>query len=440
MKFIKKNYGSILFISAIFITNILLWFIRMKADFYNNSAILVSISGSTLLMGFLIVFLLSTRMKWLVHIFGGLENVYFWHRLLAISTTAAIFVHGLISEDIAIFNNVNIPIIGSASGAGELSRNLFLFLVAAALLAKFFKYEHFRFIHRFLVIPYLIGLYHGFFTSWIDLFAFNTLSIWMIITSVIGLGSSLYMLLIYQTSSFNNTGIVIDKKLLNDNIIELKVLMEKEYKFKSGQFAFIKIRAHKISKASHPFSISGQNGKYIYFTIKTLGDFTDSLVSSLTTPTRINITNPYGSMTFNSKTNAQLWVAGGIGVTPFLGYLRSENQLNKAIHLIYSVRNETEAVHLDTLNELSKQNKNFKFTLFDSSKQGYLSSSHLGLTDDVTLYMCGPRPMVQSLKKQVTKQHPNVIIFYEAFSFTGTLVDDILKFLKRYIRILKPKH
>lgn len=440
MKFIKKNYGPIIFISVILLTNISLWFFTMKADFYNNSAILVSISGSTLLMGFLIVFLLSTRMKWLVNIFKGLENVYFWHRLLAISTTAAIFVHGLISEDISIFNNVRIPIIGSASGAGELARNLFLFLVAAALLAKFLKYEHFRFIHRFLVIPYLIGLYHGFFTSWVNLFSFNALSIWMITTSVIGLASSLYMLLIYQTSAFSNTGIIVDKKLLNESMIELKVLMEKEYQFKSGQFAFVKIRDHKISKASHPFSISGQDGKHIYFTIKTLGDFTDSLVTSLTTPTRINITKPYGSMTFKPKTNAQLWVAGGIGVTPFLGYLRSENQINTPIHLIYSVRNEAEAVHLETFKELSKQNKNFKFTLFDSSKQGYISSSHLGLTDDTTLYMCGPRPMVQSLKRQVSKQHPNIDIIYEAFSFTGTLVEDILKLLKKYMHILKPKH
>ena len=155
----------------------------MSRAFLNLASIQTAIFGSTLLMGFMMVNLLSTRMKWVVKIFGGLEGTYFWHRILAIGTTALIFLHQTIAVGTGLINNINLAIVGSPSNAGELSRNIFILLILFALLAKMFKYEHFRLIHRFLIIPYLFGIYHGFFSSWVNLFSFDTLSIWMITTT-----------------------------------------------------------------------------------------------------------------------------------------------------------------------------------------------------------------------------------------------------------------
>lgn len=439
MKKIKKHLGAILFISSILSVNFILWFIQMKTSYMNSGTITTSIFGSTLLMGFFIVFLLSTRMKWLVSMFGGLDTLYFWHRILAIGTTAMIFLHALTSVNNIASYQTSFIILGSAAEAGEVARNGFILLIIIALLAKFIKYEHFRFIHRLLIIPYVFALYHGFFSSWMNLFSLNVLSIWMLATSIIGLGSSLYMLLMYQTSAFYNKGIIVGKKQLNDNIVELKVKMKKEFRFKAGQFAFIKIDAKGMSPASHPFSISGKDGEYIYFTIKSLGDYTKSINENLDIPARINITKPYGSMTFNSKSKRQVWIAGGIGLTPFLGFLRNGlHQDHSPIHLYYSVRNESEAIYVDYLNSLAIQMEQFKFTLCDTSKSGYLKTDDLDLDENTTVYMCGPRPMVLSLRKQIGKQYPGVDIHYEAFSFTGTLIESVLNTGKKVIRKLIP--
>lgn len=434
MKFLKTHLKGILFITIILSINGLMWFFRMKSEFYNTDAILTSISGATLLMGFFLVFLLATRMNWLVRIFGGLDGLYFWHRMLAISTTAFIFVHQIPADNVVVFNRTSVFLLGQSSYAGEFARNLFLFLIAFALFAKFLKYEHFRFIHRLLIIPYFFSLYHGFYSSWINLFQFDALSIWMISTSIIGLASSLYMILIYPTSAFRHKGIIVEKRLITDSIVELKVKMQKQYTFQSGQFAFIKIEDANINSSSHPFSISGQDNEYIYFTIKSLGDFTASLIASLSTPARINITKPYGSMTFQSKTTKQVWIAGGIGVTPFLGYIRSEHDFTTPVHLIYAVRQQEEAVHLETLTSIAESKQNFQFTLFDSSKQGFLSHNHLELDEDTTVYMCGPRGMVQSLNKQIIEHYPATKVHFEAFSFTGTLVEDTLRYLKKLMK------
>jgi predicted ferric reductase len=420
------------------IINTVLWINRMKAAFLNNESIVTSVIGSILLMGFFLVFLLSTRMKWLVKLFGGLDGLYFWHRMLAIGTTALIFVHQVTSIYNFSSNQTTVFLLGGVGSAGELARNGFLFLVFFALIAKFLKYEHFRFIHRLLVIPYMISLYHGFYSSWVNLFSFDALSIWMISTSVIGLASSLYMLFIYQTSAFRFKGQIVEKTELNPSTFELKVKMNKPYLFKPGQFAFIKIKSPMISKAAHPFSISGQDENYIYFTIKSLGDFTEALKNTLIVPSKIRITTAYGNMTMSSTSKKQVWIGGGVGITPFLGHLRSTETFKTDTHLYYSVNYESEAVHLETLKNMPNIKENFRFTLFEASKQGFLSINNLEIDDDTIVSMCGPKPMVMSLKKQIQKQYPRVKIEFEAFSFTGTLVEDVLKKSKKIIRKLKP--
>ncbi len=437
MKWIKRNLGAMTFILGILGIDAILWIQKINAAFLNGGVLQTSLFGASLLMGFMIVFLLSTRMRWLVKIFGGLENVYFWHRVMAILTTALILLHG----QIAIYNlfsfNTSIPFVGTPFAAGEISRNLFFLLIGIALLAKFIKYENFRLIHRLLIIPYFIGLYHSFYSSWINLFQFNALSIWMISTSVIGLAASLYMIFFYQRVAFINKGTIVDKINLNDSVIELKIKMDKDYKFKPGQFTFVKIKAKGISKAPHPFSVSGKDGENVYLTIKSLGDFTDSLRTRLDINSPIKMTKPFGNMTFKSKEKRQIWIAGGIGITPFLSYLRITEEYEKPIHLFYSVNYDHEAVHIDTLNNLAEKHKNFTFTLFEASKKGYLHSGLLDLDDDVKVYMCGPRPMALSLEKQIRKAKKGISIEYEAFSFTGTLVEDLLKYYKKMMRKLR---
>ena len=440
MKRIKKHIGAILFITTILGINTYLWVTRMQAAFLNFDTIQTSVLGATLLMGFFLVFLLSTRMKWVVKIFGGLEELYFWHRILAMGTTALIFLHGFLAIGNLSSYQTSIFLIGNAGSAGELARNGFLFFVGLALLAKFFKYEHFRLIHRLLVIPYAISLYHSFYSSWVNLFSLDALSIWMIGTSLIGLGSSLYMIFVYQKTAFRFKGEIVDKIQLTDSVVELKVKLQKKYKFKAGQFAFIKVLNDNIESHPHPFSISGNDDEYIYFTIKNLGDFTEALQTKLEIPSKIRITRPFGKLTLKKSKEKQIWIAGGIGITPFLGMLRNQQELQEDIHLYYSVNYDYEAIHLDSLQEMSNTRDRFKFTLFEASKEGYLTADHLDIDDNTTVYMCGPRPMVLSLTKQLKDKHPDIDIRYEAFSFTGTLVEDALKTYKRIIRKMRLSH
>ena len=43
----------------------------------------------------------------------------------------------------------------------------------------------------------------------------------------------------------------------------------------------------------------------------------------------------------------QVWIAGGIGITPFISYIRELPILDKQVHFYYSFREDENAVYLD---------------------------------------------------------------------------------------------
>lgn len=436
-----KTYGrGLIFIVVVFVLNSYLWITRLNQSFLNLEVIVTSLFGSWILMALFLTFLLSTKQRFLVKLFGGLDQIYFWHRWLAIGSLGLIFLHQTTASDDGLIILARYAHLGlDVEDLGELARNLFIFLIVMALLSFIFKYEHFKSIHKLMILPYGLGLYHSFASSWIDLLSFDALSIFMISTSLLGIGSSLYMLLFYQHVAFKFTGSVSEITYLNDSMMDIKLTMKKPYKFKAGQFTFIKLDQKKIMSGTHPFTISGSDDTSIYFTVKTLGDHTKNLYKDLKVGMKIHVSKPFGHMTFQTKKQKHVWIAGGIGVTPFISYLRSQNTLDKPAHLYYAVRSFEDAVHVDLLTHYQKQHPNFSFDIIDSQTKGRLTLDMLALDDHTSVSMCGPKPMIDAFVKRIRKENKRVEIHYEAFSFTGNLVKDVFRIGLNYAKQLVKK-
>lgn len=431
MEFLVRTWKGLVFIFAVAIINAFIWLGAAPLINQTIESQLGQIMASNILLTFTIVFFLSTKNRFVNWLFNGLENVYIYHRFLAIIGIIMIFIHAQFSHIIFQFFRPDLPIRPAIMGIW--ARNIFIFLIVFALLAKYMKYERWRVLHRFMIIPYLMGAYHATFLSSYDLLSFSLLGLWMQGMVILGISSSFYMIFLYRRTAFSYKAEVEDIQYLNQYVTELTIKLEKPYAFKYGQFTFIKIDRSPFNGVPHPFSISGGDNNKVTFTIKALGDFTRSLKDNLKIGDEIYLTKAFGHMTFKDFDSRQVWIAGGIGLTPFLSYLRDEDNIKNDITLYYSVKSIEDSIYLDQLKSLDSKHANFSFQLWESNIKGYLSIEQVDLRDNPTVFMCGPVNMARALKKQLKKTNKHDKLIYEAFSFTGTLASDIENLIKKFM-------
>lgn len=436
MKFLKESKKGILFIIGLIGVNSILWLSATPEISQPIESTVAQLMGATILLGFTLVFFLSTKNRLVDWLFGGLENVYFTHRWLAMLSLGFVFVHGQTTNLIIQYYR-DVPF--SAADAGPWARNLFIALIILALLAKYMNYEHWRIIHRLMVVPYVLAFYHAVFISSYNLLSFTPLGVWTMATGIIGVGSSVYMIVLYRKTAFKHQGVVTAKTILAGSVTEMEIDLGKAFDFKTGQFAFIKINKAPFKGVPHPFSISGGKDTKIYFTIKALGDYTQDLKNHLDVGDHVKVSRAFGHMTFDDYPSPQVWIAGGIGITPFLSHIRHMDPPRQKITLYYSVKQKDEAVHLDLFRQMDRKYDNFNFVFYQSDTDGYLSVKDLDLNDAPHVMMCGPVPMAKALKKQFASIDEHRALTYEAFSLTGTLVEDGMRNIKRIMRRLRPK-
>lgn len=435
MTFIQKSWRGLLFVVVLLGLNSYLWWTATPVVPQPVDSVLAQMLGGLILTSFFLVFLISTRQNWLVQWFGGMDRMYAYHRWLAILPLALILLHEELSEAIIEVLNVSSPILGDANDAGETAQTWFLALIGVALLAKYLKYEHWRFIHRLMIIPFIYGSFHAFYSSTYALFSGSALSIFMILIVAGGMASSAYMVFMYQWMAFHYRGKVTKITYPNVETMDIEITLKKPLRYQPGQFVFLKVFQRGIEDAPHPFSVSGSDHKKVYFTIKKLGDFTKHLHEKLHLATSVSLTRAFGTMTLLHQGPKQVWIAGGIGLTPFLAHLRQPEPLHPNVTFYYSYRNAEDAVGLDVIQAYADRHPNFTFVPHNTKEKGYISLKHIAIEKDAEVFLCGPRVMVQSLVKQIKKQNPSQAIDYEAFTFMGTLVDDLLRYAKKVLRL-----
>jgi ferredoxin-NADP reductase len=134
--------------------------------------------------------------------------------------------------------------------------------------------------------------------------------------------------------------------------------------------------------------------------------------------TQVKIAPPIGSFTLHKNSaKAAVFLAGGIGITPFLSMVRQadHDRLPHKLHLFYSNRRPEDAPFLDVLQMLEKTNPNFQLacTMTEMSKSkkewkgqtGLINqemlSRHLTNLQGPIYYIAGPPAMVAGLRKML---------------------------------------
>ncbi|MDP1546277.1 MAG: ferric reductase-like transmembrane domain-containing protein [Anaerolineales bacterium] len=423
----KSNLGNLVFILLVVLT-VVVWIVFPPID-DGRETFMRTYAGEAL--GSLVVVLmsfslfLSTRPKWAEPYFGGLDKMYMTHRRTSTSAFLLLFVH-LLTVPIT---TVNLRI------GNYMAMIAFLGIVAIVLptLAPRIPflnrlsgptYESWKKLHRYIGLFFILGYLHALNVNGLSAFiAIN----WVQIFFIIGVISYLYVEVFggffrkyvpYTVEAINHP---------NNSVTEVVLRAKKGpiKKQRAGQFLFARFLGDKEMNESHPFTISSApHEDVLRVTVKACGDFTRHLFANLKAGTDAVIEGAYGMFDYKTGGQNQIWIAGGIGITPFLSFIRDlETGLNHDVTFYYTVRHREEAVFVEEIEAAAKKYERFKAHIRYSSSDGSLTVEEIikNAGGDPTrhdIYMCGPLPMIQAFERKFVEAGlPVENIHFEEFNF-----------------------
>lgn len=231
--------------------------------------------------------------------------------------------------------------------------------------------------------------------------------------------------------------------------------------YKPGQYAMIAYELSKKYQKFHSFSIvSNPTDDYILFGIKISGPFTQSL-ATLSPGSLIAVRGPYGSFILRAQdTRDSVFIAAGIGITPFMSMLTYAHATNQPQHigLLYSVRSSRDIPFINTINYISKTNPRIHALISVTGSEETIPSGFIKgrisqemiesmiprSVHTTRFYICGPSAFIHSVEDilahlSVRQKYiytedfvPSVrVLWKQPISFavgTGALVASVLVF------------
>jgi len=178
-----------------------------------------------------------------------------------------------------------------------------------------------------------------------------------------------------------------------------------------GQFMFLQLEKNGRLSAPHPFTIaSSPAGKELSISVKAVGDFTSTLKETRPSdPAYVQM--PYGIYSFlNHPAERYVFIAGGIGITPFLSMLRymKDHQLRKEVILLWANKLERDIAFRDELDTLTSAMPFLKVVFILSrekdwpGEKGHVDTEklkrHVGSFNKGEFFVCGPSPMMADVE------------------------------------------
>ncbi|MBL8319524.1 MAG: FAD-dependent oxidoreductase [Burkholderiaceae bacterium] len=160
-----------------------------------------------------------------------------------------------------------------------------------------------------------------------------------------------------------------------------------------------------LSLASAPFE-----GDLMVATRMREGSAFKRALKALPLGSHVRLVGPAGTMTLHEDpARAAVFIAGGIGITPFRSMLlqAEHDRLGHRLFLAYSNRRRDQAAFLAELQALERRNDRFRLLSLMTDTDGMLNEERLGgiVADAVkpVYYLAGPPAMVQAMKAILTR-------------------------------------
>ncbi|WP_159477345.1 ferric reductase-like transmembrane domain-containing protein [Dyadobacter sp. 3J3] len=386
----------------------------------------VFLTGISTLSLMVLSMIISLRIPWMNRRMKGLDKAYIIHKWTGVFATIFMLFHwlsekvphllvtaGMVTDpgeltDGSKFSDLEIGLFQSGVMLVEWIFYLTIILVLIALFRKI-PYHIFRKTHRIFPAVFLVAAYHGATAQIKEHWLRTPGGYFLVILVVIGSVAAFISLFQKIGVSRKMNSEIVELQNPREGILDLQISTnQKAFFHQPGQYVFLRF---EHDREPHPFTIasSGSDPNSLRFAIKSLGNFTGELARHLQIGQNVQVEGPYGEFVFKSSSKRQIWIAGGIGITPFLARLEQfarEKEISQPIDFWYSTRSEKRTMFPDSLENLCQQS-GVSFYHLNSSQNEYLTAKMLhnvvGSFEHVSIWFCGPADFANCLLKGLSQ-------------------------------------
>ncbi|MCW3013774.1 MAG: hypothetical protein JWO02_866 [Solirubrobacterales bacterium] len=368
---------------------------------------------------------LISTLPWVEEWFDGIDRAAIWHRRVAITGLVLLAPHVLLSA------NPHGTALGGPLGAigaiGMIALAVWAILprwqyvvprplrglvlaardapIARDVRRLFGGYERWRALHRTTGLFVAAGFVHGL----LDGTPFDKAPLlrWTYV-GIGGIGLAFY---VYRELLARWLGPLHDYQVetvreIDAGLVEIAMRpLGRRVDFIPGQFAMVYLEA-KDGWHRHPFTISSApHEDVVRVTVKALGDYTERLQHLVEPGMPAVIGGPHGRFDHRRGTDRQVWIAGGVGVAPFLSWLRAlDGDLPHRVDFFYSA--DGEAPFAEEIRGVVDRHGSLHAHLVDTSVEGRLTTERVlaattGEAGGLSVFMCGPNGMLRTFQSQL---------------------------------------
>ncbi|MCC6916846.1 ferric reductase-like transmembrane domain-containing protein [Nitrosomonas sp.] len=433
---------------GILVIPVLLWLIAepaalQSATFFSLRKLMVQLTGIVTISSMSAAMVLALRLHrpeaWL----GGLDKMYRLHKWLGISVLVTATLHwlwaggtklamdwGWLEQSVRGFghNRGWAAHSGCNEGAGfgndfatlfsirhclaeEAGKWIFcvtVVLIALALIRRF-PYHLFYKTHRLLAVCYLVLVFHTVIllkhSYWL-----SPVGGLVAVLLVFGIWAAIVVLLRKVGAKRQVQGKITSLHYFPGvKALEIETEVTGWPGHKPGQFLFATTDA---AEGAHPYTIASgwqaENSRITFIT-KALGDHTSQLHEKLQPGQPVRIEGPYGCFTFSDTCRRQIWVGGGIGITPFIARMKqlalSGEKQTRPENQQYDLFHSTADIDEKALNKLAEdaRSSNVRLHVLIDARDGYLTGERIRAEipewREASIWFCGPAGFGEVLKK-----------------------------------------
>ncbi|MGB5940954.1 MAG: ferric reductase-like transmembrane domain-containing protein [Rhodanobacter sp.] len=432
MRNLKRAFwGSLAFL-------VLLWLVVeptvfRSSTFFGLRGAMVQLTGFVAIGCMSLAMVLALRPRWPEAWLGGLDKMYRMHKWLGISALVVAIVHWLWAQGPkwavgwgwlerparGVRGAPENPLAsllssqrGAAEGVGEWVFYAIVVLIALALIRRF-PYHLFYKTHRLLAVGYLALVFHAVVLLKLD--HWTTPVGWLMAVLLAGGSWAAIVVLLRRVGrrSQMQGSIVSLHHFDGVDALEIETEVQGWPGHKPGQFAFVSADA---ADGAHPYTIASgwrKETSRITFVVKDLGDHTHRLHEKLRVAQAVRVEGPYGCFTFDDGSPRQIWIGGGIGITPFIGRMKHMAWQKEArdwpagqrIDLFHS----TADVDDEALDRLAgdAHSADVQLHVLIDARDGRLTGERIRAAvpewREASIWFCGPAGFGEALKQDLAK-------------------------------------